>query len=664
MSSTPARPAIAGRAAVAAALALLCLLAVLAAIVAVGSAGLWGVEAAREIPVDAAIAVSYSAAAVLVLMGHGGRRMGWLMLAVGVSGAGAAAGAALAIVATEPSAWATAAVFVQSWIWVPGFLPLLTLIPLLYPDGHLPGRRWWPAAAAAVVGMALLATGAAAYPEEFQGRIQLAKPWTSLALAEAVFPVGGLLSMAACVAALAAIAVRWRRADGLGRRQLTVLLVVAAVLVADTALQSRMPWPVGTLSQAVCVALVPIAIGVAITRHRLYDLDLAVCRAIGGLSLAACLAGVYLSLFFLVAALLPGGTAVGAATAAAVCGVLLHPLGVRLNRGVDRLFYGDRAEPARVLESTAAVLREGVDVLPARVCAVLVDSLRLGSAAVTLGEGQDAHEVARAGHPTGPATTLEMRHRGEVVGSLLVTPRPGEQRVTERDADLLAVVCDQVAPAVAALRLADSLQQSRAALVTAREEERRRLRRDLHDGVGAALAGVRLQVETARDLAVDDVVGGLLRSAATGVATAVDDLRAITDDLRPAALDDLGLAAAVRGLAERTATPSLAVTAEVDLPCPLPAAVEVAGYRIVTEALANAVKHSGGRRVGVTVAGSERHLHIGVEDDGTGLPDRRRPGALGLTSMRQRAEEIGGTLTITTGSGGTRVEALLPTEAR
>jgi two-component system, NarL family, sensor kinase len=438
------------------------------------------------------------------------------------------------------------------------------------------------------------------------------------------------------------------------------------VLVVDTLLQPLLSWPVGALTQAVAVALVPVGIGVAVTRHRLYDLDLAVCRAIGGLSLAVCLAGIYVSLFLLASAVLPGGSTVGAATAAAVSGLLLHPLGVRLNRGVDRMFYGDRADPARVLEATAAGLREGLDLteVPARVCTVVVEALRLGSAALVLGDDPDAAPIAVVGTPTGPATDLPMRHRGEVVGTLRVTARPGEASLPTRDAELLAVVCDQVAAAVAALRLSDRLQHSRAALVTAREEERRRLRRDLHDGVGAALAGVRLQVETARDLVTEPVVGGLLQSAASGVATAVDDVRAITDDLRPAVLDDLGLGAGLRGLADRMATPATAIDVDVDLDAPLPAAVEVACYRIAAEALANAIRHAGARRVAVHLDGTPAWVSLQVEDDGVGLSERPRTNGLGLASMRQRAEEIGGRLAVTSTGSGTRVRAELPTEAR
>ena len=251
------------------------------------------------------------------------------------------------------------------------------------------------------------------------------------------------------------------------------------------------------------------------------------------------------------------------------------------------------------------------------------------------------------GTPTGPVTRLPMRHRGEVVGTLRVTARPGETSLPTRDAELLAIVCDQVAPAVAALRLSDRLQQSRSALVTAREEERRRLRRDLHDGVGAALAGIRLQVETARDLVTDPVAGSLLQSAAAGVATAVDDVRAITDDLRPAVLDDLGLEAGLRGLALRMATPATAIDVNVDVPGPLPAAVEVACYRIVAEALANAIRHAGASRVTVQLGGTATWVSLQVEDDGIGLSGRPSVNGLGLPSMRQRAEEIGGRLEVT-----------------
>jgi signal transduction histidine kinase len=636
---------------VAVVLALLAGLMTTVALWLVADADSWGLPDARDLPVDVAIGLSYSAAAVLVLSGTGGRRIGWLLLGIGLCGATASLGTAIALTATGPGPLVSVAENVESWIWVGGFVPLLTLVPLLYPDGRLPGPRWWPWVATSAVGMGLLAAGSATYPGP---------------VAQTVFLVGAGLLVPSCVAGLAAVVGRWRGSDGLVRRQVAVLLVTAAILVVDVLLQPFLGWPLGALTQAVAVALVPAGIAVAVTRHRLYDLDLAVCRAIGGLSLAVCLAAIYVSLFLLASAVFPGGPTVGAAIAAAVSGLLLHPLGMRLNRSVDRMFYGDRADPARVLEATASGLREGVDLaeVPGRVCQVVVDSLRLGSAALLLDDASGANPLAVVGTPTGPATELPMRHRGEVVGTLRVTARPGETVLAVRDAEILAVICDQVAPAVAALRLSERLQHSRAALVTAREEERRRLRRDLHDGVGAVLAGVRLQVETALDLVADPAAGGLLRSAATGVATAVDDLRSITDDLRPAALDDLGLAAGLHGLADRMATPGTAILVDIHLDCALPAAVEVACYRIAGEALANAVRHSGARRVTLRVDATPSWVSLEVDDDGAGLPQQTRVGGLGLASMRQRAEEIGGRLAITSTGTGTLVHADLPTEAR
>ena len=442
--------------------------------------------------------------------------------------------------------------------------------------------------------MVLLAAGSVLYPQPYEGRITIDRPGTALVPGEVALLAAALVLVPCVLASLAAPLVRLRRAQGLERRQLVVLIGTAALLAADTALQPFLAWPVDALSQALAVALVPVAIGVAVTRHRLYDLDLAVCRAISGISLALCLAGVYLTLFALSAAALPERTAVGAAFAAAVTGLLVHPLGVRLNRGVDRLFYGDRAAPQLVLGRLSSGLREGLDVseVPGHVCRDVVESMRLGSASLSLGEDPSLPPVAVAGTPGPGDEGLPLRHRGEVVGTLRVGHRAGESRLDPRDRELLEMVCDQIAPAIAALRLAERLQHSRAALVTAREEERRRLRRDLHDGVGAALAGLRLQVESARELVDDPVARGLLDSASGGAATVVDDLRAITDDLRPAGLDDLGLEAGLRSLAERMSTPATAIDVRVAVPSGLPAAVDVACYRIAAEALANAVRHA------------------------------------------------------------------------
>jgi signal transduction histidine kinase len=268
----------------------------------------------------------------------------------------------------------------------------------------------------------------------------------------------------------------------------------------------------------------------------------------------------------------------------------------------------------------------------------------------------------------------------------MVTGRPGEPVVDLRDAEVLATLADQAAPAIAALQLHRQPQQSRESLVLAREEERLRLRRDLHDGLGATLAGLRLQVESAQALAGDTAAGPILEAAGRGVTSAVAEVRGITDSLRPPAIDEIGLGSALTLLAERIRTPDLHVSAQVSsdvlgADVTIGAAAEVAAYRIASEALANVARHSGARAAVLSLFVSNdssaggRRLVLEVADNGCGLPAAgpapTSGSGLGLAAMRQRAEEIGGTLEVISpadpsrrpelgGRGGTLVRAVLP----
>ena len=344
----------------------------------------------------------------------------------------------------------------------------------------------------------------------------------------------------------------------------------------------------------------------------------------------------------------------------------MHPLAQRLTAGVDRMFYGDRADPFTVTSALGSRLTQSgldVDLVPQVVCDTVVETLRLPGARVWLTSDGSDRPVATAGVVGGRRpSAFELRHGGEVVGGLDVWPRAGEQDLHPRDQVVLRGISDQVAPAVAALQLHRQLQRSREALVAAREDERLQLRRDLHDGIGATLAGLRLQVETAQDLCDQPAVDRLLGSAVDGIAQAVAEVRAITDGLRPAALDELGLAAALSALADRVRTPGLDVEADIAEHVTADAAVEVALHRIAAEALANAVRHSGARRVVLRISDGEQ-VELEVTDDGVGLDGatgRTTGSGLGLASMQQRAEEVGGTLRVLTSGSGTTVHALLP----
>lgn len=641
----------------------------LAAVLVISTASAWDLGPASQVPVDATVGVAFSMMAAVVLtsstLGRGSRTLARVMLTAGACSGVAALATAASLAATSPSPVTATAVQVQGMIWVPGFVPLLTLVPLLYPDGLLPGRIWRWAAVAAVAGTLVLTVGIGLFPETFRGQVEVAKPVSNLTVARTSTAVAALLLVPAVLVALTAPVVRLRRYQGLARRQVVVLLVAAGVLAAVTAAQGLLPTPVDVVSQATAAGLVAVAIGVAVTRHGLYDLDVAVSRSLVAASLAVCLAGAYLTLFALLQALPEHRSALSAAVAAGVTGVVVQPLGRRLTTGVDRLYYGDRADPFAVTSEVAARLTAtGLDVarVPQVVCDTVVETLRLRGARLLLAVGDRTQELAVAGDPYDDAPAgFELRHRGDVVGRLEVRPRAGERVLHERDAVVLRAIADQVSPAVAALQLHQQLRRARESLVSAREDERLQLRRDLHDGLGATLAGLRLQVETALDLTSEDTVRALLGSAGTGVAEAVAEVRAITDDLRPAGIDELGLPRALAALADRVRVPGLEVHVEVDPAIRADPAVEVALHRIAAEALANVARHSRATAVTLTVRDTQ-HLTLVVADDGVGLEggsDTAGSG-LGLASMRLRAEEVGGSLQVTSTDLGTTVRAVLP----
>jgi hypothetical protein len=190
-------------------------------------------------------------AGVLVLAGRSpSRRLGWLLLGVGAAAAATVIATTVALLADAPTRTALLAVHLQSWLWVPGFLPLVTLLPLLYPDGRPLGPRWRWAVVTSVAGMALTAAGAAAFPQVFEGTVPLPHPWTSSAVATVLFPAGGLLLAASVLAGIASLVVRLRRSSGLQRRQVVVFLVAAGAVVVSLAAWQLLPAPWGTVLAA------------------------------------------------------------------------------------------------------------------------------------------------------------------------------------------------------------------------------------------------------------------------------------------------------------------------------------------------------------------------------------------------------------------------------
>jgi signal transduction histidine kinase len=294
----------------------------------------------------------------------------------------------------------------------------------------------------------------------------------------------------------------------------------------------------------------------------------------------------------------------------------------------------------------------------------IAQALKLPHAAILLKEAEEFRTAAAYGSPRGEPETLPLVYQREEIGRLVLSPRSPGEAFSDADRNLLEDLARQAEVAVHAVRLTSDLQHSRERLVTTREEERRRLRRDLHDGLGAQLAGLNVQAGALRRLiptdpdAADELVVELREELRSAIA----DIRRLVYDLRPPALDDLGLLEALRRLAERYGSEDdqlrVLVEAPEDIP-DLPAAVEVAVYRITQEALVNVARHARARTCVVRLVVND-DVTLEIVDDGVGIPAERGAG-VGLSSMRERTSELGGSCVVQpTREGGTRVLVRLP----
>jgi signal transduction histidine kinase len=353
-----------------------------------------------------------------------------------------------------------------------------------------------------------------------------------------------------------------------------------------------------------------------------------------------------------------------------VIAVAFNPVRVWLQGVVDRAVYGARRDPVRAMAEVGARLGEAGMTAGAGLAGVveaLGRVMRFPSAAIVLNGTQVAaygEEIA-APHTT-PLHVIPLRHGEERLGELVVGLRAGESRLNPTDERVLDLLAAPIAVAAHAGTLATELRQSRERVISGREEERRRLRRDLHDGLGPVLTGVVLNAEAALRLVETDprrsaTLLAELRDQTTG---ALEDIRRLVYDLRPPALDSMGLVGALREyatvLSQRAGAAPLVVTVEAPEPLTeLPAAVEVAAYRIVTEALTNVTRHSNAAAVVVVLTVGPDALHVAVHDDGVNDGLVWQPG-VGLTSMRERAAELGGRCVIRLDRTGGHVDVHLP----
>jgi signal transduction histidine kinase len=428
-----------------------------------------------------------------------------------------------------------------------------------------------------------------------------------------------------------------------------------------------LPWSVIGL-----VALpVPVGLAVAIVRHRLFDIEVVVNRTLvyGGVTLA--ILAIYTSTVLLIGAVLPQVAGFpGSLVATGLAAIAALPIRDTLQRSVNRLMYGDRDDPYRALARLAQRLESVIE--PMAIPSVVVDSvaeaLRVPYVALEIGPPEAVELATSRGEPVHEPINLPLVYGAEPVGRLLLARRAPGEAFSAGDLRLLDDLARGAGAAVHAVRLTLAVMRSRERLVAAREEERRRIRRDLHDGLGPTLAAIGMRAEHAREVARRDPAEAeqVLAELTSEVNGALSEIRRLVEGLRPPALDELGLLGALRAQAERLGPPPhFEVSAEGVLP-DLPAAVEVAAYRIVVEAMTNAARHAAADTCRVHLAvvdGRPALLRLEVTDDGRGLPAQPRTG-IGLGSMRERAAEVGGTLELRQAADrGTTVVAQLPLPA-
>jgi signal transduction histidine kinase len=617
------------------------------------------VQDATYLLLDAVVGLTYPLVGALIVARQPRNPIGWLFCLGGtglalqaLAGGYSVYGQTHGWPGTEFSSW------VVNWVFFTGFGPLF-LLPAFLPDGRLPSRRWRPVMGALIAGMAILQVLLMFRDMVWVWGSERPSP-VGFVPTEIIAACFGVVVSAAAVVGAVALGVRVRRAQD--RRQLMPLLPAAvaialAVLVDST--HSGGTWSVGIWLEALTLPALPLATAVSIFRYRLFDIEVLIRRTVVYILVAALLLGAYVATVTTLNALFrPQGGVLESLLATGVVAVAFAPARDAVQRAVSRVLFGNRGEPAAALshlgqrlEATAAPteLLDGAAETVAR-------TLRLPSVAVLT-----AAEVPVSvfGGVPDDGVRIPLLSGGRTEGELRAAPRSPGEPLTRADRAVLDDLAPHLAVALAAVRLATEVRDSRERLVKAREEERRRLRRDLHDGLGADLTTIGLRLYVIEATAPPE-----LREQVTGVReltqAIVGDVRRIVYDLRPPALDELGLSGALEDLALDTPKgPNVAVTIPEPLPA-LPAAVEVAAYRITQEALSNALKHAGAANVEITAKVVPDRLVLRIRDDGRGLPDPLREG-VGSGSMRERAAEVGGDLRRSSEPGrGTLVEAVLP----
>ncbi|HXF71597.1 MAG TPA: hypothetical protein VNO79_03185, partial [Actinomycetota bacterium] len=578
--------------------------------------------------------------------------IGWLFIGIGTLVAVGAVGetyAEMAFSSAGPiSTLGVLAAWTQAWFWYPLLAMATVFTLLLFPSG-LPSRRWRP-----VLWLAVLATGAITIAAALQPTLSAAgrtvqNPigigWPDVRDIErtALFQAFSMVFGGTLVAAAVSLFLRFRRSRGDERLQLKWFVFAAGVLAASIALATAVPAfdrsDAGGLATSLALAFIPIACGIAIVRHRLYDIDLVINKAVVFGTLAAFITAVYVAIVVGLGSLLGGVGEPGLLLqigATAVVAVALHPIRERVQRVANRLVYGERATPYEVMAGFAHRMADTLSVeetLPAMAeVAARGAGAAWGRVALRLRDGRERSATWPPEAPEPPGAVLvPVTHRDEPVGEIAVAKvpgdplTPGERRLLEdlasqaglalRNAGLAAELEARLEELAAQ---ATDLRRSRERLVTARDEERRRLEREIREGPERQLLEMRATVDRAARLAgAEPGAAGAVLEELAGLATeTLDELRDLARGIYPPLLADRGLPAALGAQARKAPLP---VQVEAEGIGRYPQEVESAVYFCVLEALQNVAKYADASRATVRLWATAGELGFEVSDDGVGF---------------------------------------------
>ncbi len=609
--------------------------------------------------------------------------IGWVFIVAGAALALASFGQAYALHALVADPGTLPAGQVPAWLsnvlW-PIPIVCLTLLFLLFPTGHLPSPRWRPVVWLVMVIFVLLTVASltlatAGWSDPFEGINVAAGSVGDIARAAIVIAV--LAEIVALLLSVVSLVFRYRHSTGSERLQLKWF--VSAAAIAAVAFSVGFFFDSAVVSAIVSISLLflYVAIGIAMLKHNLYDIDLIINKTITYGALAAFITAIYVIVVVVIGAFI-GVTEGVSLIATAIVAVAFQPIRRRAQQIANRLVYGERATPYEVLSRFSEHVGEtysGEDIL-VRMARLLAEGTGATSAVVWLRVGDEVRPAAM--WPTNGGTTtaiplvgdeppevgattasMPVRHRGELLGLLTVSKPPNEP-LSPVEEKLVADLAGQAGLVFANSRLIEDLRASRQRLVAAQDEERRRLERNLHDGAQQQLVALAVRLKLARSTASRDLAEAdrMLQQLEGDVTDAIENLRELARGVYPPLLADQGLAAAIQAQARRSPVP---VRVEADGIDRYPQELETAVYFCTLEALQNAAKYADASEITVRLVEDHGELVLAVRDDGTGFDRATTPLGAGLQNMADRLAALGGTLVVRSRPGaGTTIEGRIP----